>query len=163
MIVTRFEWVKMFYPDGPRGALTGIVVGIVHPFLPGKGVVAAPTSYWVFDHRTDDTQGSARFNSPMGLDVGTLRYLRALDPPVTDVHFWPEGSPVMLQAPLAAFEAPDAVTATSRTIAGKPRTRIFVPTHRWTPLPLYNELKPVYWKVTHLQEDGSVIERKDPR
>ena len=144
----RLEWVKMFYPDAPKG----IVVGVVHLWAPLRDSVR-----WVLYRRTDDTQRSARLNSPMGLDVGTFDYLRALQPAVADVHFWPEGSPVIYRAPLPVFG--DAPRATVRTTDGRTRTRIFLPTGSWVPLPAYADVRPDYWDVTHLHEDGGVIAR----
>lgn len=143
----RVEWVKMFYPDTPKG----LVVGVVHPW---QGL-------WVLYRRTDDTQASARLNSPMGLDLGTAKYLHALLPAVAEIHFWPEGSPVIYRAPLAVFaEAPQLVV---RTTDGKVRNRIFLPTGSWAPLPAYADVRPRYWDVTHLHEDGGVIARYKER
>lgn len=146
--VSRFEWVKMFYPDSKKG----IVVGIVHlaMFPDGAG--------WVFDHRTDDSQNSP--DGPMGLDVGTLRYLESLQPAVREVHFLPIGSPVLLTAPLPEFGKVGYRPAVLSS--GGLRTRIFLPIDKWTPWKVYPEMRPDYWAVTHLKEDGSVIVRHAP-
>lgn len=146
---TRFEWVKMFYPDAKKG----IIVGIIHQVVRAGGPV------WVFDHRTDDSQGTA--DSPMGIDVGTLRYLASLQPSVTEVHFLPHGSPALLTAPLPAFAAMPSTVSTLGD--GSLRTRVFLPRGQWTPVRPYPEMRPAYWAATHLREDGHVIVRHAPK
>ena len=148
---TRFEWVKMFYPDLPKG----IIVGIVHGAVPLAG--GPPT--WVFDHRTVDTQATAK--SPMGIDAGTLRYLRMLQPTITELHFLPYGSPTMYSTPMTSFE--NLTYRTSMMTDGSLRTRVFLPMDRWTPMQTYPEIRPEFWNVTWLNEDGSVRGRYIPR
>lgn len=156
----RWEWVKMFYPDMPKGT----PVGIVHAAVPLAG--GPPT--WVFDHRSVDTQATA--TSPMGIDIGTLRYLATLTadvamvpprPAVTEVHFLPQGAPTMYMAPLASFA--DVPYRTSMLSDGNLRTRVFLPFDRWTPMRPYADLRPAYWNVTWIKEDGTVLARHIPR
>lgn len=145
--VTRLEWVKMFYPDAPQG----IAVGVVHQ-LRGE---------WVFYRRTDDTAFNEAHDSPMGLDVGTYRYLSSLDHPPVWVDFLAEGASFIQRAAFSEFAGfPPVTTLTTKNLA---RTRIFLPRLYWQPIPLYNDVKPKYWAVTHLQEDGTVIARYVPR
>ncbi len=151
LLVARFEWVKMFYPDMKKG----MVVGIVHQAVPLEG----GPPIWVFDHRTDDSQATS--TSPMGIDIGTVHYLSGLVPPVTELHFHSFGSPVMYSTKLANLRG--ASYRTSMTGDGRLRTRVFLPTDQWVPMSVYPELKPAYWAATHLKEDGSVIVRHTPR
>lgn len=145
----RHEWVKMFYPDMPKG----IPVGVLHQWGPG---------IWVLYRRTDDTAYNAQRDSPMGLDAGTLKYLRALDNPPLFVDFHAEGATEFLRLPLDEFTRwPAQLTLTTKNAA---RNRIFVPSALWHPLapyardPGHKSVLP-FWQVTHLQEDGTVMGR----
>lgn len=143
---TRFEWVKMFYPDMPKGTPTGI---IRQP--PGS-------SLWVFDHRTPESQWSDRFNSPMGIDVGTLAHLFRLNTPIIEVHWGEKGSTDPLYAaPLALFKTVSPVVV--QLSGGAPRTRVFLPITHWVQHPWYEPVEPLYWTVTHLTENGTVTAR----
>ncbi len=108
----------------------------------------------------------------MGIDVGTVKYLSTLTmdlipPPtgerkaITEVHYLPHGSPTMYVVPFAEFQG--LSYRTSMTAKGELRTRMFMPTDRWTPMKPYDPIQPAFWHVTWINEDGSVIYRHIPR
>lgn len=147
----RPEWLKMQFPDEP------IVVG----------VIANMGKQWVCFHATQPSQYNERFDSPAGVDTGTIKYLVSVG--VNVFLHYPKGMCRVYAATTARLH--DMLVAhkdchDTVTRAGQFRTRVFMPRLQWTtflvkePYDFHKFEPPSLSDETRIDPEGVVLWRR---
>ena len=145
----RREWVKMDYDDGSTYA-----IGTVQQTAAGE---------WFFLHCVSET--AQHDKAPLGVDVGTLVYMREEGIPFYAVHF--NGSECLSMTRLTSLEDGLGEHRQKGPIltTGEIRDRVYLPWHRWRDFPVPRGWhRPTtadipYRMETRVSENG-VVERR---